>query len=325
MQYMAELIFEFIRAIELLLVYPVAEILSNESVFVATNLLIAIVFLYYKKRKQNRRVNWKTLKGAFLSTRIWWSQSSRIDYVSLIVNSFCLASAALLIDRYLSGGAINDSLFVSAWLESLVGPSEISVSPQTSVIMTTVIAFVVFDFFNYWYHRNLHQYPYLWRIHSRHHSATNLTPFTNFRAHPLEAIFRLPVTYFASMLVAGLCSYSLGQDASEMLILGTNLFAFSVLLLGGTLVHSHIFLRFPRWLSYLIVSPAMHQVHHSCMPAHRNKNYGSNLAIWDWMFGTLYLPDSAEPVLFGLSQHNRMQQSTHAFFFGNNMNKQEER
>lgn len=178
---MAELIFEFIRAIELLLVYPVAEILSNESVFVATNLLIAIVFLYYKKRKQNRRVNWKTLKGAFLSTRIWWSQSSRIDYVSLIVNSFCLASAALLIDRYLSGGVINDSLFVSAWLESIVGPSELRVTPQASVAVTTLIAFVVFDFFNYWYHRILHQYPYLWRIHSRHHSATNLTPFTNFR------------------------------------------------------------------------------------------------------------------------------------------------
>ncbi|MCG7534221.1 sterol desaturase family protein [Pseudoalteromonas sp. OOF1S-7] len=325
MQYAAELIFELVRVIELLVIYPVAEILSNESVFIATNLLIAVVFLHYKKRKQSKRVNWKTLKGAFLSTRIWWSKSSRIDYLSLIINSFCLASAALLIDRYLSGGAVKDSLFVSNWLESIAGPSESDLPAQTSVAVTTIIAFVVFDFFNYWYHRVLHQHPYLWRIHNRHHSATNLTPFTNFRAHPLEAILRLPVTYFASMLIAGLCSYSLGQQASEMLILGTNLFTFGVLLLGGTLVHSHIFLRFPRWLSYLIVSPAMHQVHHSCKPAHRNKNYGSNLAIWDWMFGTLYLPDSEESVLFGLSQSNRAQPSSRAFFFGKNTIKQEER
>ncbi|MCF2909593.1 sterol desaturase family protein [Pseudoalteromonas sp. DL2-H2.2] len=323
MQYTAELIFELIQVIELLLVYPVAEILSNESVFIATNLFIAILCLHYKKRKQNKRLSWKTLKGAFLSSRIWWSQSSRIDYVSLIVNSFCLASAALLIDRYLSGGAVKDSLFVSTWLESVAGPSELDLTPQATVALTTIIAFMVFDFFNYWYHRVLHQSPDLWRIHSRHHSATNLTPFTNFRAHPLEAILRLPITYFASMLVAGLCSYSLGQEASEMLILGTNLFAFGVLLLGGTLVHSHIFLRFPRWLSYLIVSPAMHQVHHSCKPAHRNKNYGSNLAIWDWMFGTIYLPKSEEKVVFGLSQSNRAQPSTSAFFFGKNINRQE--
>ena len=39
------------------------------------------------------------------------------------------------------------------------------------------------------------------------------------------------------------------------------------------------------------MSPAHHQVHHSTNPAHFNKNMGSCLALWDWMFGTLYVPN----------------------------------
>jgi sterol desaturase/sphingolipid hydroxylase (fatty acid hydroxylase superfamily) len=38
------------------------------------------------------------------------------------------------------------------------------------------------------------------------------------------------------------------------------------------------------------MSPAHHQIHHSRNPAHFNKNLGSCLAVWDWMFGTLYIP-----------------------------------
>jgi sterol desaturase/sphingolipid hydroxylase (fatty acid hydroxylase superfamily) len=42
------------------------------------------------------------------------------------------------------------------------------------------------------------------------------------------------------------------------------------------------------------MSPAHHQIHHSRNPAHFNKNLGSCLAVWDWLFGTLYVP-AAEP------------------------------
>jgi len=40
----------------------------------------------------------------------------------------------------------------------------------------------------------------------------------------------------------------------------------------------------------VLQSPAHHQIHHSTDPAHFNRNLGSFLAIWDWMFGTLYMP-----------------------------------
>jgi sterol desaturase/sphingolipid hydroxylase (fatty acid hydroxylase superfamily) len=50
------------------------------------------------------------------------------------------------------------------------------------------------------------------------------------------------------------------------------------------------------------VSPAHHQVHHSSNPKHFNKNFGSCLALWDWMFGTLYVPGKErEPLTFGFA------------------------
>jgi sterol desaturase/sphingolipid hydroxylase (fatty acid hydroxylase superfamily) len=57
-------------------------------------------------------------------------------------------------------------------------------------------------------------------------------------------------------------------------------------------------------LGRLFVSPAHHQVHHSSNPKHFNKNFGSCLALWDWMFGTLYVPQrEREPLTFGFGDH----------------------
>jgi sterol desaturase/sphingolipid hydroxylase (fatty acid hydroxylase superfamily) len=53
-------------------------------------------------------------------------------------------------------------------------------------------------------------------------------------------------------------------------------------------------------LGRIVVSPAHHQVHHSANPKHFNKNFGSCLALWDWMFGTPYMPEKTrEPLTFG--------------------------
>ncbi|MDP2356719.1 MAG: sterol desaturase family protein [Beijerinckiaceae bacterium] len=51
----------------------------------------------------------------------------------------------------------------------------------------------------------------------------------------------------------------------------------------------------------ILLSPAHHQVHHSVDPKHHNRNMGACLAIWDWLFGTLYVPAREREVSkFGL-------------------------
>ena len=51
----------------------------------------------------------------------------------------------------------------------------------------------------------------------------------------------------------------------------------------------------------LFQSPAHHQIHHSDNPAHCDKNLGFSLALWDWVFGTLYIPAARrEDIVFGV-------------------------
>ncbi len=65
--------------------------------------------------------------------------------------------------------------------------------------------------------------------------------------------------------------------------------------------HSHVWLSYGDLLEHLFISPAQHQIHHSRAVEHHGKNYGEVLAIWDWMFGTLYVPNGKEDLDFGLA------------------------
>jgi sterol desaturase/sphingolipid hydroxylase (fatty acid hydroxylase superfamily) len=42
------------------------------------------------------------------------------------------------------------------------------------------------------------------------------------------------------------------------------------------------------WLGWLLASPQFHRVHHSADPAHRDKNFGRTLSIFDHVFRTAY-------------------------------------
>jgi len=55
--------------------------------------------------------------------------------------------------------------------------------------------------------------------------------------------------------------------------------------------HSHVPVSFG-WLDRIFNGPGLHAIHHSAESRHRDKNFsnGFRLSIWDWIFGTLYLP-----------------------------------
>ena len=69
---------------------------------------------------------------------------------------------------------------------------------------------------------------------------------------------------------------------------------------GANLGHSHVWLHWGKPLSYVFISPAMHQIHHD--PHRMNKNFGEIFAIWDWMFGSLYIPPRYEKFTIGLAE-----------------------
>ncbi|UXX83441.1 sterol desaturase family protein [Roseovarius pelagicus] len=99
-------------------------------------------------------------------------------------------------------------------------------------------------------------------------------------------------TLMRSVYIGTLQGVAIGlliRDVPLLALIGVNA-GYAALCMAGTgLRHSHVWLGFGRVLEHILISPAQHQIHHSSAAEHRNKNYGEVLAIWDWMFGTLYV------------------------------------
>jgi sterol desaturase/sphingolipid hydroxylase (fatty acid hydroxylase superfamily) len=193
-------------------------------------------------------------------------------------------SIALLIVSWF-GGAVTSGDHMSPWM----------------------IAFIILlasDFSTYWVHRLHHEHPTLWPFHAVHHSAEVMTPITVYRKHP---VYDLISSFFRGVILGVVQGVLLALVVSEIniaLLLGANVFYVAFNAVAANLRHTHVWVSFRPMLEHIFISPAQHQIHHSVEQKHYNKNYGEVLAIWDWMFGTLYVPEKREELRFGLGDKN---------------------
>lgn len=220
------------------------------------------------------------------------------DLVFMLANSalpFLAAPVFLLI------GALG-VFFGMRLLAPLFGlpPDGSVLDDPAKMVLCALVAFVAGDFALYWSHRVFHRVPVLWRAHQLHHAPRTLNPFTAFRFWPHEQMVHLAGTAFLANFAMGMMAAILGTGITVYTLLGVNVFALVWNLGFAHLRHSHIALHFPRWMSHVLVSPVMHQVHHSADVAHHDRNFATVFALWDWMFGTLYLPERGERFRFGL-------------------------
>ena len=197
-------------------------------------------------------------------------------------------------------------LFRSVFL-AMGMPGEPANNPPWSVRLTVaLLVFVFTDFALYWCHRSFHWAKSLWWFHQLHHNPPVLTPITAFRFSPPEVAVNLVAFSFGQGLALGVANLMFGARVPQLTWLGVNVFLVAWFLAFSHLRHSHIALGYPRWLSHVLVSPWMHQVHHSIDPAHHHRNFGTALAIWDWLFGTLYIPRRGETFRFGIAPDERI-------------------
>jgi sterol desaturase/sphingolipid hydroxylase (fatty acid hydroxylase superfamily) len=163
-----------------------------------------------------------------------------------------------------------------------------------------LVIFVSRDFGTYVGHVLLHKVPLLWSIHRTHHSAEVLTFFTSTRAHPLEYLHAQAFMALFGALGGGLFLY----------LTGTTLLATPVVVLAivgiflelfGLAQHSHLPISFGK-LNYILLAPMLHQLHHSAELRHRDRNYGGQLSVFDWIFGTIYVPQEREAYRWGLNE-----------------------
>jgi sterol desaturase/sphingolipid hydroxylase (fatty acid hydroxylase superfamily) len=158
-------------------------------------------------------------------------------------------------------------------------------------ILYTVATVLMADLSFYVGHRLAHRVSFLWEFHKVHHSAVVMTPITYLREHPMDQLVLGTAAALFVGPVTGLFMHWFPEELTVTKVLGLNVITFVwYLMLGANLRHSHVWLPFGRVLDRIFSSPAQHQIHHSEDPAHHDRNFGSMLAIWDWMFGTLYAP-----------------------------------
>ncbi len=177
-------------------------------------------------------------------------------------------------------------------------------TPSTGLglrVAVTAFVLVAADLAFYLSHWVQHKVPMLWEFHKVHHSAPVLTPLTVFRRHPVDVFIERGLTGVFAGVVLGVFAYLSGGEVSGVTVLGVNAGLFVFLALGFNLQHSHVWLSWGSRLEHVFVSPSLHQVHHSPEPRHVDKNFGNVFALWDWLFGTLYVPRERERIRFGIA------------------------
>jgi len=140
--------------------------------------------------------------------------------------------------------------------------------------LAVVIGFVLLDLLIYAQHVVFHKVPALWRLHRMHHADLDIDVTTGVRFHPIEIVI--------SLLIKIVAVIALGIAPLAVLV-------FEVAL-NATSMFNHSNVALPRWLEpiarWLVVTPQMHQVHHSILRNETDSNFGFNLPWWDRLFGT---------------------------------------
>lgn len=141
-------------------------------------------------------------------------------------------------------------------------------------LVNVLLSIVILDFALYLQHRLSHQVPWLWRLHRVHHSDVDLDVSSALRFHPFEVLF------------------SLCYKIIWIITLGVNPLGFLIfeIILNFMAMFNHSNLALPVSLEKLlrkaVVTPQFHLVHHSSASNEMNKNFGFNLSLWDWCFGS---------------------------------------
>jgi sterol desaturase/sphingolipid hydroxylase (fatty acid hydroxylase superfamily) len=140
--------------------------------------------------------------------------------------------------------------------------------------MAIVLSIVILDLVIYLQHVMFHAIPVLWRLHKVHHADRDFDITTALRFHPIEILL------------------SMGIKVLAIVVLGTPVLAVLIfeVLLNATAMFNHGNVSLPpRWdrvLRWIVVTPDMHRIHHSVIPAETNSNFGFNLPWWDYLFST---------------------------------------
>ncbi|MFD2919780.1 sterol desaturase family protein [Terrimonas rubra] len=161
---------------------------------------------------------------------------------------------------------------------------------NANVAGAIVIGVLALDFSSWLVHLVMHKVPLLWRFHLIHHSDNNVDVTTGLRHHPGDSLLR-GIFFLLLIFVSGAPMYS-------VMIYQT------LVVLATAFTHANISLpkRVDKALSYFLVSPNMHKVHHHWVQPYTDSNYGAVFSIWDHLFRTFTTLDPKK-IRYGLDKY----------------------
>ena len=171
------------------------------------------------------------------------------------------------------------TIIIGGWISTQVGGS--LWPTHWPILAQVLLATVVREFFDYWGHRSMHHYNWLWRLHATHHSAQRVYWLNATRAHPGEIVYRFCFVWVLPLAVLGV--------PKDVLALAT-----VAAVLADAYQHANIAIRLGP-LNWIYSIGNLHRWHHSCDRHEADKNYGNAYIFWDTVFGTRYLPNDREP------------------------------
>ena len=147
-----------------------------------------------------------------------------------------------------------------------------------------VFAFIVYDFFYYWFHRMSHERQIFWASHVAHHQSEDYNLSTALRQTGTGAF--ITWIFFIPVFLIGVPSYVFVSVASINLIYQFWVHSEHIPKLG--------------WYEKFFVTASNHRVHHAQNENYIDKNYGGVFIIWDRMFGTYKEEDNSEAPIYGI-------------------------
>lgn len=170
--------------------------------------------------------------------------------------------------------------------------------PEHALWVDIVLGLLLLDLIGaYTAHYVEHRVKPLWMVHLVHHSDHKVDTTTANRHHPLESVIRFGFTLLGVFLV--------GTPIGLVMLYQSCSLVFSQF--------NHANIKLPksidRWLSYVIVSPDMHKIHHHYRLPYTDANYGNIFSIWDRLFGT-YMDFEREQLVYGVDVFPDEQKNT---------------
>ncbi len=197
-----------------------------------------------------------------------------MTFTTILIN-FSLAFILLLTSEW----TVANNFGVLQWL------------PPISLWLYTLIGLLLLDLIGaYLVHLVEHKVKFLWRFHLIHHTDTLIDTTSANRHHPGESVIRFIFTTLGVLLVG--CPMWMVFMYQTLSVVSTQF------------THANISMpkKLDYFLSYFIVSPNMHKVHHHFTLPYTDSNYGNIFSIWDRLFGTfMYLPK--EDIIYGIDTY----------------------